>query len=471
MAEPGNTLILETTKGKVVIEMRPDLAPDHVDRIKELVREGFYDGVVFHRVIDGFMAQTGCPHGTGIGGSNDPNLKAEFNSEPHVRGTGSMARAQNPNSANSQFFICFDDAPLPQPAVHGLGQGDRRHGERRQDQARRAGAAIPTRSSSREGTSVDLAADRADGMMRVDLFDFELPEDRIALRPAEPRDAARLLVVTREARRVRGPLVARPARLLRPGDVLVFNDTRVIPAQLDGLRVRGDAVAQIEATLHMRDRADRWRAFARPAKRLQVGDRIRFGHDGEDAASSAALDATVVGKGEAGEVHARLRSHRRPRSTRRSRARARAAAALYRRAARDDARDRADYQTIYARHEARSPRRPPACISRRSCSRRLDDARHRRARDAACRRRHVPAGQGRRHRAITACMPNGARFRRDGRRAECGADKRRPRSWRSARRRCGCWKAPRDEDGTSTHWPARPRSSSRPATASAPSTR
>jgi peptidylprolyl isomerase len=110
MADTGNTLTLETTKGPVVIEMRPDLAPNHVEHIKKLVREGFYDGVVFHRVIEGFMAQTGCPHGTGTGGSKYPNLKQEFNSEPHVRGTVSMARAQSPDSANSQFFICFTDA-------------------------------------------------------------------------------------------------------------------------------------------------------------------------------------------------------------------------------------------------------------------------------------------------------------------------------------------------------------------------
>src|SRR3974390_1499328 len=110
MAKPEDQLTLETTKGKVVIEMRSDLAPNHVARIKELVKQGFYNGVVFHRVIDGFMAQTGCPHGTGTGGSKYPNLKAEFNAEPHVRGTVLMARAQNPDSANSQFFICFDDA-------------------------------------------------------------------------------------------------------------------------------------------------------------------------------------------------------------------------------------------------------------------------------------------------------------------------------------------------------------------------
>ena len=106
----ANRLLIETTKGAVVIDMRPDLAPNHVAHIKKLVREGFYDGVAFHRVIDGFMAQTGCPHGTGTGGSKYPNLKAEFNAEPHVRGVCSMARAQNPDSANSQFFICFDDA-------------------------------------------------------------------------------------------------------------------------------------------------------------------------------------------------------------------------------------------------------------------------------------------------------------------------------------------------------------------------
>ncbi len=108
--DPENTLVMETTKGTVVIEMRPDLAPNHVAHIKKLVREKFYDGIVFHRVIDGFMAQTGCPHGTGTGGSQYPDLKQEFNAEPHVRGTVSMARAMNPNSANSQFFICFDDA-------------------------------------------------------------------------------------------------------------------------------------------------------------------------------------------------------------------------------------------------------------------------------------------------------------------------------------------------------------------------
>jgi peptidylprolyl isomerase len=107
--DPENTLVMETTKGKVVIELRPDLAPNHVARIKELARSGFYDGIVFHRVIEGFMAQTGDPTGTGMGGSGK-KLKAEFNEAPHTRGVCSMARANNPDSGDSQFFICFDDA-------------------------------------------------------------------------------------------------------------------------------------------------------------------------------------------------------------------------------------------------------------------------------------------------------------------------------------------------------------------------
>ncbi len=108
--DPPNTLVLETTKGRVVIGLRPDLAPGHVERITTLARQGFYDGVVFHRVIEGFMAQTGDPTGTGSGGSELPDLKAEFSSEPHVRGVCSMARTNAPNSANSQFFIVFDEA-------------------------------------------------------------------------------------------------------------------------------------------------------------------------------------------------------------------------------------------------------------------------------------------------------------------------------------------------------------------------
>ena len=120
--DPENTLLMETTQGSVVIELYPDLAPGHVARIKELAREGSYDGVVFHRVIDGFMAQTGDvefgnsnsksfnPGRAGMGGSSKPNLKAEFSNANHGRGACSMARSQNPDSANSQFFICFGDA-------------------------------------------------------------------------------------------------------------------------------------------------------------------------------------------------------------------------------------------------------------------------------------------------------------------------------------------------------------------------
>jgi cyclophilin family peptidyl-prolyl cis-trans isomerase len=113
MADQTLTFSLDTGDGAdrdVVIKLRPDLAPGHVARITELASEGFYDGVVFHRVIAGFMAQGGDPTGTGTSGSNKPNLKQEFSAEPHVRGVCSMARTADPNSANSQFFICFDDA-------------------------------------------------------------------------------------------------------------------------------------------------------------------------------------------------------------------------------------------------------------------------------------------------------------------------------------------------------------------------
>ena len=109
MADETLTLSLDSG-GDVVIKLRPDLAPGHVERITTLAKDGFYDGVVFHRVIPGFMAQGGDPTGTGMGGSKLPDIKAEFSREPHVRGVCSMARAMNLNSANSQFFICFDDA-------------------------------------------------------------------------------------------------------------------------------------------------------------------------------------------------------------------------------------------------------------------------------------------------------------------------------------------------------------------------
>jgi peptidylprolyl isomerase len=109
MSAPS-TLVLTLDTGDVRIKLRPDLAPKHVERIVKLAGDGFYDGVVFHRVIDGFMAQGGDPSGTGMGGSKEPNLPQEFSAEPHVRGVCSMARTNDPNSANSQFFICLDDA-------------------------------------------------------------------------------------------------------------------------------------------------------------------------------------------------------------------------------------------------------------------------------------------------------------------------------------------------------------------------
>jgi peptidylprolyl isomerase len=110
MADADRLTLSLSTGGDVVIKLRPDLAPGHVQRITELANSGFYDNVPFHRVIPGFMAQGGDPTGTGYHGSELPNLKAEFSREPHVRGTASMARSQDPDSANSQFFICFDDA-------------------------------------------------------------------------------------------------------------------------------------------------------------------------------------------------------------------------------------------------------------------------------------------------------------------------------------------------------------------------
>ncbi|WP_217574683.1 tRNA preQ1(34) S-adenosylmethionine ribosyltransferase-isomerase QueA [Mesorhizobium sp. GbtcB19] len=185
--------------------------------------------------------------------------------------------------------------------------------------------------------------------MRVDLFDFDLPEERIALRPAEPRDSARLLIV-RPGETLQDRTVSDLPSLLCEGDVLVFNDTKVIPAQLKGMRKRGEAVAQVEATLHMRVAPDRWQAFMRPGKRIAAGDRIHFGHDG-NSCFLGQLDATVLEKGEAGEAllgfdlsgpfldealhavgHIPLPPYI---ASKRD----------------DDERDRADYQTIYAREE------------------------------------------------------------------------------------------------------------------------
>jgi peptidylprolyl isomerase len=109
VGDSSDTLVIELNSGKVLVKMRPDLAPKHVERVKQLTKEGFFDGIKFHRVIKGFMAQTGDPTGTGAGGSNYPDLPAEFSQEPFKRGTVGAARTADPNTANSQFFICFDD--------------------------------------------------------------------------------------------------------------------------------------------------------------------------------------------------------------------------------------------------------------------------------------------------------------------------------------------------------------------------
>jgi cyclophilin family peptidyl-prolyl cis-trans isomerase len=106
--DPQNTIYLDLKDGRVVIKLRPDLAPKHVEQVKALTKRGFYNGIVFHRVINGFMAQTGDPTGTGMGGSDLPNIAAEFSKEPYKRGSVGMARSQSPNSANSQFYLCFD---------------------------------------------------------------------------------------------------------------------------------------------------------------------------------------------------------------------------------------------------------------------------------------------------------------------------------------------------------------------------
>jgi S-adenosylmethionine:tRNA ribosyltransferase-isomerase len=185
--------------------------------------------------------------------------------------------------------------------------------------------------------------------MRVDFFDFDLPENRIALRPAEPRDSARLLVV-RPGEALQDRTVRDLPDLLRPGDALVFNDTKVIPAQLRGVRRRGENVSHVDATLHMRVAPDRWLAFLRPGKRVAEGDRISFGHDGS-ACYLGTLNATVVEKREAGEAllafdlsgvfldealhavgHIPLPPYI---ASKRD----------------DDERDRVDYQTVYAREE------------------------------------------------------------------------------------------------------------------------
>jgi S-adenosylmethionine:tRNA ribosyltransferase-isomerase len=186
--------------------------------------------------------------------------------------------------------------------------------------------------------------------MRVNLFDFDLPDDRIALRPAEPRDAARMLVV-RPGEAFADAAVRDLPGCLKPGDALVFNDTRVIPAQLSGLRRReAGSVAQIDATLHMRTAPDRWKAFARPAKRLAVGDRVEFGHD-QNICLLGRLDATVIDKKDGGEVELAFELSG-PALDEAIRAAGHVPLPPYIAGKRDeDARDIADYQTIYARED------------------------------------------------------------------------------------------------------------------------
>ena len=184
--------------------------------------------------------------------------------------------------------------------------------------------------------------------MKVDDFDFELPEDRIALRPADPRESARLLVIA--GGQLSDRTVGDLPDLLRPDDVLVFNDTKVIPAQLFGLREREGNLAQVEATLHMRESPSEWRAFLRPGKRVKAGDRIRFGHD-QNACMLGQLDATVAEKGEAGEVLLRF-DFSGPALDDAIRAVGHVPIPPYIAAKRaDDDKDLHDYQTIYARED------------------------------------------------------------------------------------------------------------------------
>ena len=186
--------------------------------------------------------------------------------------------------------------------------------------------------------------------MRVDLFDFELPDERIALRPANPRDSARLLVVDPAKEGFEERQVRDLADLLRPGDALVFNDTKVIPAQLEGMRERDGNSSAVSATLHMRIAADRWKAFVRPGKRIKVGDRIRFGDRG-DLCLLGTLDATVEEKGDAGEVTLRF-DFSGPALDQAIATVGHIPLPPYIASKRDeDAQDRADYQTIYAREE------------------------------------------------------------------------------------------------------------------------
>ena len=438
MADTENTLILETTQGPVTIEMRPDLAPGHVARIKELVREGFYDGIVFHRVIEGFMAQTGCPQGTGTGGSGK-KLKAEFNKEPHVRGTTSMARAASPDSGDSQFFICFDDASFLNNQYTVWGKVTSRHGERRQDQARRAGAESRTRSSRRTWRRTRLsrsvipgARDSAnpESRRRTEPHGFErarasLTDDgggvsRHAHRSLRLRTSRR--TASRCGRRARAipracwwcrptRVLARPHRCAtfrngcEPGDQLVVNDTKVISAQLKGRRIGRDTEPKIEATLIKRLDGSRWQALVKPAKKLSPGDVVRFGNEGKvcflghlDAAGRSTRATTARSR-----CRSRFTGRR---STRRSPiSAARRCRPTSPRKRAPDERDAADYQTMFARQRGRGRGADGGTAFYAGAGGGVARARRRDSPgDAACRGRDVPAGQGRGHRrAPDAC--------------------------------------------------------------------
>ena len=397
----------------MVVRLYPNVAPKMVERIKMLTRQHFYDGLKFHRVIDGFMAQTGDPKGDGTGGSTLPDMPAEFNWMPHVRGAVSAARegaapdadaatkTKAENSANSQFFIVLDPklaldkkytvfgrvisgmeyvdtvergeppanpslilhayiaadnppaytpapppapvvlpavtavAPVPAPKPPRRGQGRRRRSRRREAKVT---ARRPERSAGR----------RIEVRMNVDLFDFDLPPERIALAPRSPArcgaDAG-----GRWRCRSRDRLVGDLPSELRAGDLLVFNDTRVIPAQLEGKR--GDAA--IGATLHKREGPRRWRAFVRNARRLRDGDTIDFG-------AASARPRRIAARTAASRSIS-------PATSRSNCCSNAAGGCRCRRISPRSARPMRATPTIIRRcsptSPARSPRRPPRCIS------------------------------------------------------------------------------------------------------------
>ena len=296
-ATPEDTLIIETSRGPVTVELRPDLAPNHVARIKELARQGFYDGVVFHRVIDGFMAQTGDPTGTGRGGSGQ-KLRAEFSKEPHTRGAVSMARAQSPDSADSQFFICFDDASFLDGQYTVWGRVSK--GMENVDKITRG------EPPSKPDKIVDHAGGRRRGLgprqilVRVDDFDYHLPEELIALRPASPRDAARLLVVEPGADPpFADRKIADLPELLSAGDALVFNDTKVIPAELKGTRERDGSVGAHLGHAHRSPRREPLDGAGAASETLEARrpHRVRRGGGGVPARHSRRHGRRARGRG------------------------------------------------------------------------------------------------------------------------------------------------------------------------------